>query len=112
MGVLSRGRQCGGGSGRAGSEVVYQFLEGGLGGSQDHLSLSEEMVPPLQGNGAIWVRGVVGHRIAMVDVGFKVVGEGIDGSPLHLPALKDTVICSSLGPVSCEGSDVVLGPIN
>lgn len=52
---------------------MEQFLEGGVGSSQDHFCLSEELRLPLQGDIAISEWGMVGYWVAMVDVGLQVV---------------------------------------
>jgi len=91
---------------------MSEFLEGGVGCPHGYFCFSEELLLPLEGDGSIRVGEVVGYRVSMEDVRLKVVGEGGDGGPLHLPALGDTVLCSAFGPEACEGSDTVLVAID
>lgn len=112
VGVMSGRGQQGGGGGWANSEVVDEFLEGGVGCSHGDLCLSEELLFPLKGNCPIRVGKVVCYRVAMVDEGFQVVGEGSDGGPFHFPALGHTAICRAFGPEACEGIDTVLVAID
>lgn len=55
---------------------------------------------------------MVGYWNAMMNVGFKVVGEDSDGGPMGGPAPDDCTISPSLGPKASEGEEAVLGPIH